>query len=49
LLSRSVAGLAGTMQVYALPGSVRAVQEYMGEIMKTFEHVLYMAHGLDLH
>ena len=49
LLSRSVAGLAGTMQLYALPGSVRAVEEYTGEILKTFEHVLLTAHGLDLH
>jgi molybdenum cofactor synthesis domain-containing protein len=49
VLSRSVAGLAGAMQVYALPGSVRAVEEYMGEILKTFEHVLHMVHGLDVH
>ena len=48
-LSRSVAGIAGTSQVYALPGSVRAVQEYLGEILKTLEHALYMLHGLDLH
>jgi molybdenum cofactor synthesis domain-containing protein len=49
LLSRSVAGLAGAMQLYALPGSVRAVEEYMGEILTTFEHVLYTVHGLDVH
>jgi molybdenum cofactor synthesis domain-containing protein len=49
LLSRSVVGLAGTMQVYALPGSVRAVEEYAGEILRTFEHVLLTAHGLDVH
>jgi len=49
LLSRSVAGVAGTMQIYALPGSVRAVEEYMGEILTTFEHVLYTVHGLDAH
>jgi len=49
LLSRSVAGVAGTTQVYALPGSVQAVTEYMGEILKTLEHVLFMIHGLDVH
>jgi molybdenum cofactor synthesis domain-containing protein len=49
LLSRSVAGTAGEMQVYALPGSVKAVQEYMGEILKTFTHVVCMLHGLDVH
>jgi hypothetical protein len=25
------------------------VEEYMGEILKTFEHVLYTVHGLDVH
>ncbi len=49
LLSRSVAGTNGTMQVYALPGSVKAVEEYMGEILKTFTHVVCMLHGLDVH
>jgi molybdopterin adenylyltransferase len=49
LLSRSVAGIAGRTQLYALPGSVRAVEEYTGEILKTFEHALYMLHGLDVH
>jgi len=49
LLSRSVAGAAGTTLVYALPGSVKAVKEYMGEILKTIEHVIYMVHGLDVH
>lgn len=49
LLSRSVAGMAGTTQIYALPGSVRAVKEYMGEILKTVEHLVFMAHGLDVH
>jgi molybdenum cofactor synthesis domain-containing protein len=49
LLSRSLAGTAGTMQVYALPGSVKAVQEYVGEILKTFTHVVCMLHGLDVH
>lgn len=49
LLSRSVAGIAGTTQIYALPGSVRAVEQYMGEILKTLEHLIYMLHGLDVH
>lgn len=49
LLSRSVAGVAGTMLVYTLPGSVRAVEEYVGEILKTLEHSLFMIHGLDNH
>ncbi len=49
LLSRGVAGTKGTLQIYSLPGSVRAVREYMTEILKTLEHSIYMSHGLDIH
>jgi len=49
LLSRSIAGLSGATQVYALPGSVRAVEEYMGEILRTLEHAIFMVHGLGEH
>jgi len=35
--------------IYALPGSVRAVEEYMGEILRTLEHLILMLHGLDIH
>ncbi|MFC1734868.1 molybdenum cofactor synthesis domain-containing protein [Candidatus Hydrogenedentota bacterium] len=49
LLSRSIAGVHGETQIYALPGSVRAVQEYMGEILKTMEHLILMIHGIDAH
>ncbi len=49
LLSRSVAAIAGKTQIYALPGSVRAVEEYLAEILKTLEHAVFMIHGLDVH
>lgn len=49
LLSRGVAGLMGGTLIYTLPGSVRAVNEYMEEILKTLEHLIYMRHGLDVH
>lgn len=49
LLSRGVAGLMGQTFVYTLPGSVRAVNEYMEEILKTFKHLMYMLYGLDAH
>lgn len=49
LLSRSVAGVAGRTLVFALPGSVKAVEEYLGEIVKSLEHLIYMLHGLDAH
>jgi molybdopterin adenylyltransferase len=48
-LSRSIAGVAGKTQIYTLPGSVRAVEEYMAEIVGTLEHVRYLLHGLDVH
>lgn len=46
LLSRSVAAVLDTTLVYALPGSPRAVDEYMAEIVKSLEHAVLMAHGL---
>jgi len=49
LLSRGVAGVMGKTLVYTLPGSVRAVEEYLREIAKTMEHSLYMLHGIDRH
>jgi molybdenum cofactor synthesis domain-containing protein len=48
-LSRSLAGVAAKTQIYTLPGSVRAVEEYTPEILQTLEHLLYMLHGLDVH
>ena len=49
LLSRGIAGVMGESQVYSLPGSVKAVREYMGEILKTLEHLIFMLHGIDTH
>ncbi len=49
LLSRAVVGLAGTTVVYTMPGSVRAVEEYMAEILRTLEHLLLTVHGLEVH
>ena len=49
LLSRGVVAVLGRTLVYTLPGSVRAVEEYLGEILKTLEHAICMLHGLDTH
>jgi molybdenum cofactor synthesis domain-containing protein len=49
LLSRGVAGLMGNTLIYTLPGSVRAVNEYMTEILKTLLHTLHMLYGIDNH
>lgn len=49
LLSRSVAAVLGQSLVYTLPGSPKAVDEYLDEIEKTLEHALFMLRGLDLH
>ena len=40
LLSRSVAGVTDKTLVYVLPGSVKAVREYLSVIMPTIEHSL---------
>jgi molybdenum cofactor synthesis domain-containing protein len=49
LLSRGVAGIMGKTIVYTLPGSVKAVTEYLSEITKTMEHTVFMLHGIDKH
>jgi molybdopterin adenylyltransferase len=49
LISRSVAGLIGGTLVFTLPGSVKAVDEYMTEILKNLQHLIYMLHDLDSH
>ncbi len=49
LLSRSVAGVSNESLIYAIPGSPKAVKEYMTEILKSLEHTIYMLHGLDIH
>ncbi len=49
LLSRGVAGLMGETFVYTLPGSVKAVKEYMEEITKTLKHLYIMRMGIDGH
>jgi molybdopterin adenylyltransferase len=49
LLSRGVAGIIGKSLIYTLPGSVRAVDEYMSEILLTLEHTIYMQYGVDAH
>ena len=49
LLSRSVAGVMGKSLVFTLPGSVKAVNEYMAEITRPLLHLSRMLHGLDVH
>jgi len=49
LLSRGVAGLIGNSLIYTLPGSVRAVEDYMTEILKSLKHTIYMQYGIDSH
>jgi len=49
LLSRGVAGIAGKCLIYTLPGSIRAVQEYLTEIFRTLIHTIEMLHGVDSH
>ncbi len=46
LLSRSTCAVIGNSLVYTLPGSVKAVEEYLKEIFKTLSHMILMLHGL---
>ncbi|MBN1141220.1 MAG: MOSC domain-containing protein [Deltaproteobacteria bacterium] len=49
LLSRSVAAVSGETVIFTLPGSVKAVQEYLSELTKIMEHMLFMLHRFDTH
>ncbi|MFO8129987.1 MAG: molybdopterin-binding protein [Bacteroidales bacterium] len=49
LLSRSLAGVMGQTLVFALPGSVKAIREYMPEILKSLRHMIMMLHHIDAH
>lgn len=49
LISRSVAGVAGSSLIFTLPGSVKAVNEYIAEITKSLKHLVLMLHEIDAH
>lgn len=49
LLSSGVAGTIGQAIIYTLPGSQKAVAEYMHEILNTLEHLIYMKANIDNH
>ncbi len=49
LISRSVAGIIGNTFIFALPGSVKAVNEYCAEILKILDHLFLMFYGIDSH
>lgn len=49
LVSRAIAGVSGKTLMFALPGSVKAVNEYMSELKKHFEHLVYMVEAVELH
>lgn len=49
LISRSIAGVMGQTMIFVLPGSVRAVNEYMSEITQVLRHLILMLHSIDAH
>jgi molybdopterin adenylyltransferase len=49
LISRSVAGIIDKTMIFTLPGSVKAVNEYMAEITKVLNHLILMLHDVDAH
>lgn len=48
-LSRSIAGVADQSIIYAMPGSPKAVKEYLEEIFKTLLHAYLMLHAVEAH
>lgn len=46
ILSRSIFAVKKQTLIFCLPGSVKAVQDYIGEITKILEHSILMMHGL---
>jgi len=49
LLSRGISGLMEQTLVFTLPGSVKAVKDYMTEILKVLEHLVFMQYHIDVH
>ena len=49
LISRSIAGIINKTMIFTLPGSVKAVTEYMTEITKVLNHLILMLHDIDAH
>jgi molybdenum cofactor synthesis domain-containing protein len=49
LLSRSIAGVKNKTLLFSIPGSTKAVNEYLGEINKILMHAFLMLHGIDSH
>ena len=49
LLSRGIAGIKRKTLVFTLPGSTKAIVEYLQEINKVLWHSFLMLHGIDSH
>jgi len=48
-LSRSIAGQSGKTLIFVLPGSTRAIREYMQEIRRSLWHMILMINDIDSH
>jgi molybdenum cofactor synthesis domain-containing protein len=49
LVSRAIAGVTGNTLVFTMPGSLKAVSEYLSEITRSLRHLVLMLHGIDAH
>ncbi len=49
LISRSLAGVLGESLIFVLPGSEKAIVEYMAEIVKILEHSIFMQKNINIH
>jgi len=49
LVTRGIAGLMGQTLIFNLPGSVKAINEYIPEISVHLNHLVMMIHSIDSH
>ena len=49
LISRSLSGVLGESLIFVLPGSEKAIVEYMAEIVKILEHSIFMQKNINIH
>lgn len=49
LISRSLAGVLGQSLIFVLPGSEKAVIEYVSEITRVLEHLIFMQKNINIH
>lgn len=49
LLSRGISGFMNDTLIFTLPGSLKAVKDYVFEIKRVLEHIIFMQYQIDVH